>query len=191
MADVYVARKCLKVGEQTYYPGDEVPEANSWWHLPTYVHNGSLALVQTSVDYSRGMNQRRPVDPDRADYRVKRERWYGELSGWGKASGPPPASATFVSITPNSVSQAADDVVCNLVWTGDDPDSIGFADASGPGITAVWALTVTGPGTGTWTSYAGFWGNAAGPGSYPVSLWKDSGDGAVEISNQLPFTTTA
>jgi hypothetical protein len=188
MSDVYVARRRLRVGGRDVMPGDEVPEANSWYHLSTYVHNGSLALVQTDTHYARGMHQRRPEAPERADYRVKRDRWHGELEGWGKAGQPPPPSTQLTSVTPDTVSETSDGTeTITLVWEGPDPTLIGFADASGPGVTATWPMTVLDPGIGTWTSYPGFWGNASGPGSYPVSLWDDT----VEISNQLPFTTTA
>lgn len=79
MSVVYVARRRLRVGGRDVMPGDDVPEASSWRHLPTYVHNGSVALVQTDVHYARGMHQRRP-DTTRGDYRKKGlERWYGEI----------------------------------------------------------------------------------------------------------------
>lgn len=79
MSVVYVACRRLRVGGRDVMPGEDVPEATGWRHLPTYVHNGSVALVQTNVVYARGAQQRRPNSPARADYRVKHDRWYGEV----------------------------------------------------------------------------------------------------------------
>jgi len=98
MANVYVARRRLRVDGRDVMPGEDVPEANGWRNLPTYVHNGSLSLVQTDVVYARGMNQRRPLDPDRADYRVQRDRWHGEVQHGGGA--PVSQQATVTSISP-------------------------------------------------------------------------------------------
>lgn len=99
MPVVYVARRRLRVGGRDVMPGDEVPEASSWRHLPVYVHNGSLALVQTDVHYARGNLQRRP-DTGRDDYRkLGMERWYGEIR-YGEAAPPAPDAPVIDSVTP-------------------------------------------------------------------------------------------
>lgn len=107
MANVYVARRRLRVGGRDVMPGDEVPEAGGWRHLPVYVRNGSVALVQTDVTYARGMNQRRPT-AGRDDYRKKGlEHWYGEIR-YGDDSGGSGGSVVISSVTPDPASLAVD-----------------------------------------------------------------------------------
>ena len=88
MADVYVARKRLKVGDSYRMPGDEVPEAAGWRNLHSYLSSGAVVLVQTDRVQATGNKQRIPLPP-------QRNRWQDDpralrhspdqLAGWTAA----------------------------------------------------------------------------------------------------------
>jgi hypothetical protein len=87
MANIYVARKRLKMGDNVWRePGDEVPEACDWRNLHSYLSSGALVLVQTDVEHEYGMKQRIPVAPGLHDYRIPvlQPTHRDQLAGWGE-----------------------------------------------------------------------------------------------------------
>ena len=69
MANTYVARKRLKVGDEWREPGEEIPEAAGWRNLHSYLSSGAVTLVQTDVEHVFAAKQRIPTD-DTLDWKV-------------------------------------------------------------------------------------------------------------------------
>ena len=67
MANIYVARRRLKIGDEWREPGEEVPEAATWRNLHSYLSSGAVTLVQTDTVQSFAAKQRIPND-DQLDW---------------------------------------------------------------------------------------------------------------------------
>ena len=61
MAETYVARKRLKVGDEWREPGEPIPEAATWRNLHSYLSSGAVMLVQTDVVQATANKQRVPA----------------------------------------------------------------------------------------------------------------------------------
>lgn len=93
MAFIYRTRHYLKVGDTLYEPGDEIPEAASWWNLRSYVRSGRVVMVQTDVQQWFGAKQKIPLPPDEAVldkfHHHHNVLEYQHTDGWGAVSEEP------------------------------------------------------------------------------------------------------
>jgi hypothetical protein len=95
MANRYVARRRLLVGDAWREPGEDIPEAAGWLNLHSYLSAGAVVLVQTDVEQAYGMDQRIPLPPDTLDWQPRPQNalHHDQMAGHGEAVAADPVAA--------------------------------------------------------------------------------------------------